>query len=257
MKTRIISGFFLSLFTLFCLTYSPNTYYILIGLVIFGLTKEITHITQKKGSFLVNMIFLGFVFGLSIIEPSYFTSFIVSTCLISIPLCLLIYEFSTKKLIDTPLFTYFRPSVFFAPLLPYYLIIKTTPQGYVFLLLSILIISTCDTFAYFVGKYIGKTPLSSLSPKKTIEGSIGGLVFSCFFAFLVSYLMNINSFPILFLSLFVGLLSQLGDLHESLFKRVYGIKDSSQLIPGHGGIYDRTDSYLFTIPFVYWIIQLL
>jgi phosphatidate cytidylyltransferase len=122
------------------------------------------------------------------------------------------------------------------------------------ILISILIlIWTNDTFAYLVGKQLGKHKLfPSVSPKKTIEGFVGGIVFTSLASILLSkYYIESNILYIwISIGLIVSIFSTLGDLIQSKFKRVAGIKDSGKIMPGHGGILDRLDSIIFVIPFI-------
>lgn len=129
-----------------------------------------------------------------------------------------------------------------------------------------ILIWTNDTFAYLVGKSIGKHKLlERISPKKTIEGFIGGVVFAVFTGFLISklYIKASPSFSgksILIwtsIALIVGVFGTIGDLIESKFKRIAGIKDSGKIMPGHGGILDRLDSVIYVAPIVYLFYQLL
>ena len=121
----------------------------------------------------------------------------------------------------------------------------------------ILMIWTNDSFAFIIGKNFGKHKLfESVSPKKTIEGFIGGL----FFAVLAGVLIGnySNSFSILnwiIIAIIVAGLGSLGDLVESKFKRQANIKDSGKIMPGHGGLLDRLDSLFFLAPFVYLYIH--
>lgn len=111
-----------------------------------------------------------------------------------------------------------------------------------------------DTFAYLVGRMMGKHLLApQISPKKTIEGSVGGLFF-CVLTGLIAWRIIGEASPwaYLALSIVVGCSAQIGDLFESALKRSVNIKDSGNLIPGHGGILDRFDSLLFVIPIMYY-----
>ncbi|NLL69615.1 MAG: phosphatidate cytidylyltransferase [Epulopiscium sp.] len=121
-----------------------------------------------------------------------------------------------------------------------------------------------DTGAYFIGVWLGKHKLCpQLSPKKTIEGALGGILGGSILALLYGYFLQryvsvgIENFS--FVCFLIGIagaaLSQLGDLSASAIKRFTKIKDFGKLIPGHGGVLDRFDSILFTAPFVYYVLQ--
>ena len=128
-----------------------------------------------------------------------------------------------------------------------------------FLIMGIFIlIWVSDTFAYLVGKSIGRTKLyPSISPKKTIEGSLGGLVFALIAAyFMAQYEPTLNLTQWLVLATIIVITGALGDLLESKFKRMAGVKDSGAILPGHGGILDRLDSLVFAAPFAYLTLNL-
>lgn len=122
-----------------------------------------------------------------------------------------------------------------------------------------ILIWTNDTFAYIVGKSIGKHKLfEKISPKKTIEGFIGGIVFSVIAGILISKYYIGGSILIWTISpVIISIFSTLGDLIESKFKRIAAVKDSGKIMPGHGGILDRLDSIIFVAPFVYLFYQIL
>ena len=114
--------------------------------------------------------------------------------------------------------------------------------------LLLIIIITFDIFSYFFGKAIGKTKLINISPKKTMEGLVGGIITSSLFAIIFSYFFEISINIQLFIYIVLIIFSSLfGDLIESYFKRKNDLKNSSNLIPGHGGVFDRFDSFLFSI----------
>jgi len=124
-----------------------------------------------------------------------------------------------------------------------------------YLIISILAtIWICDSAAFFLGTAFGKHRLyERISPKKSWEGAIAGFVFSLLAMTLAKYtvLDFLTWFQIIGLGIIIGVFGQIGDLVESMFKRDADVKDSSALIPGHGGIFDRFDSLLFTAPIIY------
>lgn len=133
------------------------------------------------------------------------------------------------------------------------------PQGLTVMLLAFSCIWAADIGAYFIGKFFGKTSLSHISPKKTVEGAVFGVSASVAVAVAGAWYLNWHFWPLtgVALGLLIGIASLLGDLTESMMKRDAGVKDSGQLIPGHGGILDRADSYVFTAPLVYYFVTLL
>ena len=116
-----------------------------------------------------------------------------------------------------------------------------------------------DTFAYLVGKNFGRKKLfERISPKKTIEGFIGGLIFSAVAAYIVFFFTGLLTLATwVGLAIILSIFGTLGDLIQSKFKRQAGVKDSGRLMPGHGGLFDRLDSIIFASPFVYAYLQLL
>jgi phosphatidate cytidylyltransferase len=130
--------------------------------------------------------------------------------------------------------------------------------GRLWLVFLLAVTMVGDAGAYFVGRAIGKSPLSPvLSPKKTVEGFVGGIVFSVLTAVLVSHLAlpQLGFATALGLGLSMALLGVAGDLFESLLKRSVGVKDTSSLIPGHGGVLDRVDSLMFAAPFLFLYVK--
>ena len=129
-----------------------------------------------------------------------------------------------------------------------------------------ILIWTNDTFAYIVGKSIGKNKLfEKISPKKTMEGFFGGIVFAVLAGYLISkyYIRAKPEFSeksILIwtsIAVIVGIMGTIGDLIESKFKRIAGVKDSGSFMPGHGGILDRLDSVIFVAPIIFLFYQIL
>jgi len=120
-----------------------------------------------------------------------------------------------------------------------------------------------DTMAYITGSLIGKTPLTSISPKKTWEGTIGGIILSILAVGGIVPFIVLGAFEkhfalfLLLLTLVVAITGTIGDLLESWLKRRAGVKDSGQFLPGHGGFLDRFDSMLLAIPFAWLLIRFL
>ena len=113
-----------------------------------------------------------------------------------------------------------------------------------------------DTFAYFTGSAIGRHKLCpSISPNKTIEGFAGALAGTTAVVAGLGYFFSLPLYELAGLGLAIAILATLGDLVESVAKRYTGIKDSGNIIPGHGGVWDRFDSVLFTAPLVYYFVK--
>jgi phosphatidate cytidylyltransferase len=124
---------------------------------------------------------------------------------------------------------------------------------------TLVVLWTNDTMAYAVGSLIGKTKVTSISPKKSLEGYIGGLIFSLIASFVLNHTLEIGltSIQSLTLGAVISITANLGDLLISKLKRLYDFKDSGRLIPGHGGIMDRIDSLIFAMPFIYLFLYVL
>lgn len=141
-------------------------------------------------------------------------------------------------------------------------LIRMFPDGEYLFMLPIAGALVCDAFAYFTGKLIGRHKLiPDVSPKKTVEGAIGGVLFDMGFFALYGWIVSlITGLPVRILALAllavpVALISMVGDLVMSLLKRHFGIKDFSQILPGHGGILDRFDSVIATSIVLYLLVR--
>jgi phosphatidate cytidylyltransferase len=160
-----------------------------------------------------------------------------------------------------PFFDYLGKQIFalwYLPLyLPFMILIRKETQGTNWLFFLLAVNYAGDTAAYYVGRTWGRHKLAPLiSPRKTIEGSFGGLAANLLIAWIFQATL-FSSFPrlaMIGLGLLIGLVSQLGDLLESMFKRTVRAKDSGFIFPGHGGFLDRVDSLLLAAPLVYFFI---
>ncbi|MHB8122043.1 MAG: phosphatidate cytidylyltransferase [Desulfuromonadaceae bacterium] len=135
--------------------------------------------------------------------------------------------------------------------------LRQTPFGIEWILVIMLIVMTNDSAAYYSGSAFGKHRLYPLvSPKKSIEGAIGGLIGSIGGTMLAKFTFfpQLTFTDAMLMALIVGMVGQAGDLFESLLKRSFGVKDSGSIIPGHGGVLDRLDSILFAAPVTYYYV---
>lgn len=147
----------------------------------------------------------------------------------------------------------------------YFALQETPLDGRFWLVYVLSVTKACDIGAYFTGKILGQNKLApSISPKKTIEGAIGGLIASVAVSFLFQRLLfeqyrtaafSLQLWQSLLLGLLFGILAQIGDLSESILKRDAGVQDSSDL-PGLGGILDMMDSLVFTLPLMYLLMKM-
>jgi len=139
----------------------------------------------------------------------------------------------------------------------FFVLLQAFEGGWRYLILALIIIWMSDTGAYFAGRFLGRHKLyPRVSPKKTWEGSIGGTLAAVAGAFIGAAILGIDWSPLHLtgLSLIMAIVGAMGDLCESLLKRSYGVKDSGNILPGHGGVLDRFDALLFSVPLMYYYI---
>ncbi|MES2747962.1 MAG: phosphatidate cytidylyltransferase [Bacteroidota bacterium] len=247
--------------------YSVESFYVLFGIFLIITLFEFCRILKINFYF---PIFIACVSYFLAIKYYWFKSsdlFLLGfTLLTSIALLKLLFNTSKVQLSSLEKYAYVLGYIIF----PFILIAKIPFSGADFrpkIIISIFIlIWTNDTFAYVVGKSIGKRKLfEKISPKKTIEGFLGGLFFSIIAGILISkFYFNPSeqhSVKSIFIwsvtAAIITLFSTLGDLIESKFKRLAGVKDSGNIMPGHGGMLDRLDSIIFVAPFIFLFYQIL
>ncbi|MGL4510599.1 phosphatidate cytidylyltransferase [Cetobacterium sp.] len=213
---------------------------------------------------------LGYIAGLAIPNIIYFTNVDNST-LILMPITLLTIALIGKKVLQNKVENSSRDIgvtllgvVYISGLFTHLLLMNYLPNGGKWLLTIQILVWVCDSFAYFVGMGIGrkifKQGFSSISPKKSIEGSIGGIVFTMGTIYLINKYFNIfgtdvSAIVVLLFGFLISIVAQIGDLGESMFKREFKVKDSGKLLGEHGGILDRFDSMLFVVPVVYYLLK--
>ncbi len=257
---RATSGFIYAVLFITAIMYSKESYIILI--CFFGLIslKEFFKLLKFNNG-VIYLLFIGLVLLPYIPIHILFIKLLLALSLsgsVQLLLNLLLkkkkYPLSSVQKFDISI-RYLLLSFTFLILLPF---VNGVYEQSVILTLIILIWVN-DSFAFFVGKNLGKIKLfESVSPKKTIEGFFGGVLFSLITAFILSYFCDFLSLTnLIVISLIASILGTAGDLVESKFKRQANTKDSGNIMPGHGGILDRLDSLLFVAPFVYLYIHYL
>ncbi|MBM7644379.1 phosphatidate cytidylyltransferase [Scopulibacillus daqui] len=138
----------------------------------------------------------------------------------------------------------------------FYLFVQLRYSGLAEVFFVQILIWCTDSGAYFVGRKLGKRKLSPhISPNKSVEGAIGGVVIAAIAAIIIELIVPGSLFPswgiLLGISVVISVFGQLGDLVESAIKRYYGVKDSGNILPGHGGLLDRFDSLIFILPILF------
>jgi phosphatidate cytidylyltransferase len=184
---------------------------------------------------------------------------VISAGFMSLIIMTLFSKYDLKKAFDSISSTIF--GVFYIGFfLAYFIALKSqgTERGKDLLLLLAFTVWAGDTAAYFVGSAIGKHKLApKISPKKSWEGSIANVAASLLMAHIarLTFIQSIDGTDVLILGFAISVIGQLGDLFESVLKRAAEIKDSGNILPGHGGILDRIDSLIFTAPVLYYYHQ--
>ena len=241
---------------------------------IFGIisTNEFNKLTNQKGVgyyIVFSIIYIYFAlteYFLNINnQPNSWFNDLKDTLLIFsifVSLFLLRDLFSTKNLISVLIKKYFR-FIFYITSSFIFIYLIANFNGFYdpsIILGCFILIWVNDSFAYMVGKKFGKQKLFySISPHKTVEGFLGGLLFCCISASIVSRYVDdsISTSNWLTIAIIVSVFGTLGDLIESKFKRESNVKDSGKIMPGHGGILDRLDSIIFASPYIYLFLKLI
>ena len=275
LKDRIISAVILLLiFLASYLSKNPTYFLILVFVVSVILFHELAKILKLKGlAFYIYwilslspIIFFYFLISLETFfldEPipnlkSFLINFSILTSLISLffwfglaPL-----DIMYKKISSNVKFKIFYGYFLISPMV---IVITTVfTQNKILLLVPFIMIWVSDIGAYFIGKKFGKNKLvKNISPGKTIEGALGGYVCNIIFASILFYFFAVNFYIILFFATIITALSIFGDIYQSFLKRQANLKDSGSIIPGHGGLFDRLDSFCPTLPIFFLVCNYL
>lgn len=250
--TRMISGFIIVLLTMFIVSRGGDlmSYFIfflsIIGIREFYNAMEDTKVQPIKIIGYISC--LGFLFN----SLGYSWISLMSITFLSIIILLIVLTFKKGITLTDIAITFF--GVFYIPFLMQHIIYL---EGTIYVWLIFITAWGTDTFAYIFGSLFGKTKLCPrLSPNKTVEGSIGGILGAVLLTLVFAKCFELSPLLKFALLSFLGaIVAQLGDLAASKIKRITGIKDFGFIMPGHGGILDRFDSILFTAPFVYYFVN--
>ena len=255
-----IIGFFLAFFTIF---WEGFPFFIIVIIIALLGLRELYSIADKQGykpSYILGAILTLYFIFISIYDVyslNYYIENIIITFFIILTFILPLFKKDYSKVLAEISITIFG-SIYLGYLLSFLLKIKDLPNGNYYLISLLIITWANDIGAYLIGTKLGKNKIfPKISPKKTIEGSIGGIIFSIAGTFALKNWLNLNFNELLSLGLIISIIALLGDLFESVLKRGSGIKDSGTLIPGHGGILDCLDSLIFTAPVFYYCIIML
>ncbi len=292
--TRLVSGLLFGAVAITAMLYSPYTFFVLMSVVLVGSLNEYFVITQPKRENIS-----GFFQGKwLVILLSYFA--FADSFLLASPPAAGVPDFNNLLLAAAQVLTRFRDSALTLnatlPMLIFFLFVAEMfsksdkpfenlgwkvvaivwivvpviltnkiyfDQGGPFVLAMFMLIWIYDSACYIFGSLLGKRKLfERISPKKTVEGMVGGIAFTltvAYFANLIPYLQNHSRIEWMILAFVVCVAATFGDLAESLLKRSLAIKDSGNIMPGHGGFLDRMDAYFFVVPFVvtalWWFMQ--
>lgn len=248
LNKRLLSGLIGLILLFFVVSYGDYLLYFIIYIVsIIGL-KEFYTATEKInvnpiypiGYLSATGLFINCILGNKYLGLTFSLMMIVLLFLIIVKKDLLVQDISITLL-----------GILYIPFLLFHI-------GYLnntkYIWLVFIIAFGTDTFAYVAGSLFGKRKLCpKISPKKTVEGSIGGIIGSTILLIIYSLYFNLNPiWKIILLSIICSVVAQLGDLVASKIKRICGIKDFGSIMPGHGGVLDRFDSIIFTAPVIYY-----
>ena len=166
-------------------------------------------------------------------------------------------ESSSSK--NNTFYIFFISILYFSLILIHLVFLRNEEQGFRFLIFVLIVTFSVDSFSYFIGSLIGKKRdnfLSLISPNKTIEGTLGGFFVGFLFSILLSRILDINGDwgSLFIISFLVPFFAVIGDFLQSALKRYFGVKDSGESLPGHGGFLDRIDSLGLSVASYYWIL---
>ena len=263
LKRIVTAAFGLPILIIFIIYTTPFYFWLLLaGCILLGL-MEFYHLLTKNTTDCLTLtgLGLGLLVSITFFKGSIASvpSSLVISLVVILPFFISLTQAQDFSIVILKLFGTIVGVFYVAWLLSHLLLIRVLPHGKNMIFFLLLVVWTGDTAAFYTGKIFGKHKLSPrISPKKTIEGALGGIFGSIIVSAIAhfSFLKQINLANSIFLGFLLNVFGQLGDLTESLLKRGFRVKDSGTLIPGHGGILDRIDSILFAGPALYYYVIL-
>lgn len=258
--TRSLSGIIYVVLLAAAIFYSYESFLFLFAIFLIIAVVEFCNLVQLNKTYPIALAIFGYgLFAVFQSSKPIELLLLAGTLFVSVKCIQFLFDRGNQKFDAVTKYVYLIGYI----ILPFILLSKIAYQADLYqpkIIFSIfLLIWINDTFAFIVGKSIGKNKLMErISPKKTIEGFIGGLGFAIFAGLLISTHFIFQPIYIwVIIAMVVGVFGTLGDLVESKFKRIAGVKDSGNIMPGHGGILDRLDSVIFAAPFVFLFYQIL
>jgi phosphatidate cytidylyltransferase len=258
--TRALSGAVYVLLLVGATLYSQYSFLLLFGLLLLFSVVEFCKLVALKPIIPLILATVGYVlFNLNNTIKTNEILLLIAALLVSIRSLLFLFE-KKDRFLDTQAKYVFLIGYLIIPIIIFTKIPFINNQYVPEIIISILVIIWAnDTFAYLVGITMGKNKLfERISPKKTIEGFVGGVVFAVVAGILLAqFYLHQDTIKWIIIAMIVSAFGTLGDLIESKFKRIAGVKDSGHIMPGHGGFLDRLDSIIFVAPFVYLFYQII
>lgn len=258
--TRALSGAVYVLLLVGATLYSQYSFLLLFGILLLFSVVEFCKLVSLKPIIPLIMATIGYLlFTLNNSIKTNEILLLIAALLVSIRSLLFLFE-KKDRFLDTQAKYVFLIGYLIIPIIIFTKIPLINNQYIPEIIISILVIIWAnDTFAYLVGITMGKNKLfERISPKKTIEGFVGGVIFAVVAGILLAqFYLHQDLIKWIIIAMIVSAFGTLGDLIESKFKRIAGVKDSGNIMPGHGGFLDRLDSIIFVAPFVYLFYQII
>ena len=259
--TRMLTGFIMGTIAMSAIIYGKWAILLMLLVIIFFASKEYVKILEHKG-FYPNLKVM-FLSQLIIASIAYFQRFdlvAVALTFCSIGAFMWVLFRGRQPYIANVATTLL--GIIYCGWFPLHLIFlrhlssERFHDGLGFVVLMFTAILLTDIGCYYAGRHLGKHKLAPIvSPNKTIEGSIGGAIAAVIGALIIGYFLQLEWYFSVMLGFLCTVFAQIGDLCESLLKRDAGVKDSGHSLPGHGGFLDRTDSFILTIPVMYYFCK--